>query len=259
MEVLIDPRGATAAYDALAPHYDAFTAHHDYATWTAGLLGLARAHGLAGDRCLDVGCGTGKSLLPLIEAGWSGVGCDASGGMLAQASPLLGGLAPLHRLDARRLPRLGSFDLVWALDDVANYMLDPDELLALVRGMAANLAPRGVLLFDANTLWSYRTFFATEAGCDDGAARIVWRGLASPLFSAGDLAEAELEVHGPGSPGLTRHRQRHHPRSLVAACIRAAGLELAAVYGQFPDGRFEQPLDEHRHNKAVYVARHGNV
>ena len=32
---------ALAAYEALAPSYDAFTAGHDYATWTATLERLA--------------------------------------------------------------------------------------------------------------------------------------------------------------------------------------------------------------------------
>jgi SAM-dependent methyltransferase len=247
MEVLAHGRGAAAAYDALAPGYDAFTAHHDYATWTAGLLGLARGYGLAGRRVLDVGCGTGKSLLPLIDTGWEGVGCDASAGMLAHAAPALRTRATLHHLDARRLPSLGAFDLVWALDDVANYMLDADELIALLRGMAANLAPGGVLLFDTNTLWTYRTFFASEVVCRDGAATMVWRGLAGRDFAAGGLAQADLD-------GVI-HAQRHHPADVVGACIAEAGLVAVGVHGQFPDGRFEQPLDEERHNKAIHVAR----
>ena len=47
-----------AAYDALAHVYDGLTAHHDHERWLALLLGLALSHGLAGNRALDVACGT---------------------------------------------------------------------------------------------------------------------------------------------------------------------------------------------------------
>ena len=69
MATILD-RSAADAYDALAPFYDRFTAHHDYELWTSGLLRLARTHGFAGTRVLDAACGTGKSFLPLLERGF---------------------------------------------------------------------------------------------------------------------------------------------------------------------------------------------
>ena len=60
---------ATQAYDALAPFYDEFTAHHDYEAWIGALEQLARAHGLRGRRQLDVACGTGNITAPLAPRG----------------------------------------------------------------------------------------------------------------------------------------------------------------------------------------------
>jgi aspartyl-tRNA(Asn)/glutamyl-tRNA(Gln) amidotransferase subunit B len=90
---------AERAYATLAPYYDEFTRHHQHDVWLERLETLARAHGLRGRRVLDVGCGTGKSLLPLVRRGYDGAGCDLSAGMLARAR------AALPELPAARAER----------------------------------------------------------------------------------------------------------------------------------------------------------
>jgi predicted TPR repeat methyltransferase len=65
--------------------------------------------------------------------------------------------AALHVADMRALPRFGKFDLIWAVNDAMNYLMDGAELQATLAGMKRNLAPGGVILFDVNTLAAYRT------------------------------------------------------------------------------------------------------
>ena len=74
---------ATRAYAVLAPAYDLLTAEYAYGPWLAAIERLAREHGLAGHRLLDVGCGTGKSFLPLLERGFHVTACDISPEMVA--------------------------------------------------------------------------------------------------------------------------------------------------------------------------------
>jgi 2-polyprenyl-3-methyl-5-hydroxy-6-metoxy-1,4-benzoquinol methylase len=126
---VLRPDPARDAYVPLAPVYDLFTAHHRHDVWLDRLEALARRHGLAGRRVLDVGCGTGKSFLPLLRAGYAVTGCDISGAMLARAAPKAPGAA-LHEADMRALPELGAFDLVTCLDDALNHLLTHDELIA---------------------------------------------------------------------------------------------------------------------------------
>src|SRR4051794_27403687 len=152
------PDHALAAYEALAAHYDAFTAHHDYDAWTRDLEALAVRHSLSGRTLLDIACGTGKSFLPFLDRGYSVVGCDASPAMLARAADKTGGRVPLYVADMRDLPPLGSFALVTLLDDAVNYLHEPAELTAAFAGVARNLAPDGLALFDANTQHMYGTF-----------------------------------------------------------------------------------------------------
>ena len=249
---------ARVAYDDLAPFYDAFTADHDYESWTRSLVSLARRHGLRGRRLLDVGCGTGKSFLPLARRGWLVTACDLSPGMLARAAAKAPPSVALHVADMRALPRFGAHDLVWCLDDAVNHLLDPADLVPALRGAAANLARGGVLLFDVNTLRTYRTFFAAREEVAGPGGMVVWEGETAREFEAGGLAGATISAVGPdGTPvGRPSHqRQCHHPPAVVLDALADAGLVPLGAYGQDLAGRLEPRVDELRHTKVVYVAR----
>jgi SAM-dependent methyltransferase len=247
---------ATPAYDSLAPFYDDFTAHHDYERWVAALEGLAREHGLRGDRVLDVACGTGKSCAPFVARGYRVTGCDGSQAMLDRARTRLPASVALVRRDLRSLGRLGRFDLVCCIDDGLNYLLREDELVRAFRGMAAQLDRDGLVLFDVNTLATYRGFFAGESGVDTATHHLRWRGRATPAFAAGAVAEATLDIVARGGARLrTVHRQRHHTPAVVDRALAAAGLELVARRGQDLTGAIEPRLDERRHTKALHIAR----
>jgi SAM-dependent methyltransferase len=248
---------AEQAYEAFAPVYDDFTAHNNHELWLKKLLPEARRHGLRGQRLLDVGCGTGKSFLPMLERGWEVTACDISPSMLELARGKAGVAARLHVADMRSLPRFGEFDLVWALDDAVNYLLSGAELEEALSGMAANLAPGGMLMFDLNTLQAYRTFFAEEQRVERGGRRLTWRGEGSPEAPPGGISEARFEVEALGARGGIEthlHRQRHFPEAEVRARLAAAGLECLAVYGHGFDAVPKRPLEELVHSKAVYLA-----
>jgi SAM-dependent methyltransferase len=245
----------------MAPVYDDFTAHHDYEGWIVDLLKVLERHGLRGRRLLDVGCGTGKSFMPMLPRGWEVTGCDISPAMLGLAREKAGEAVRLEVADMLELPRFGEFDLVWALDDAINYLLSPDELERALAAMRANLAPTGLLLFDVNELLAYRTFFAETEVVERAGRRLVWNGLAAPDVAPSSICESRLEVvpadSEPGSgeaPALT-HRQRHFPEAEVLAALERAGLECLDVYGLYIDGILKQPLDQSTHTKAVYIAR----
>src|SRR5947208_5296760 len=94
----------SAAYDAFADLYDAFTWDHDYESWVSSLEAVAKGHGLTGVRLLDVACGTGNSVVPWLERGYQVAGCDLSPRMLERAVEKTGGRAQLTVADMRGLP-----------------------------------------------------------------------------------------------------------------------------------------------------------
>jgi SAM-dependent methyltransferase len=252
---------ARRAYEGTAVAYDDLTAHHQDEAWIADLLAALEGHGLRGNRLLDVGCGTGKSFVPMLPRGWEVTGCDISPSMLELAREKAGEAARLEVADMLALPKFGEFDLVWALDDTINYLLGAEELRRALTGMRENLSPTGLLLFDVNTLLAYRTFFAETAVVEGRGRRLVWRGLTAPDVAPGSTCESRLEVASdkenakPGEATALTHRQRHFPQAEVLATLTLAGLECLDTYGIYTDGIRKQPLDESIHTKAIYVAR----
>jgi SAM-dependent methyltransferase len=251
---------ALRAYDAMAASYDAFTAHHRYDEWTATLEELAREAGLRGRRMLDVACGTGKSFLPFLERGYDVTACDLSPRMTAIAAGKAAGRARVSVHDMRSLPRLGEFDLVCCLDDALNYLHEPADVRAALAAIAANLAPDGVLLFDTNTLLTYRTFFATISVVQGDGEVLVWDGRTPADLPAGGLARATLEMlratpDGTWSRTRSEHLQRHHEAPAVHDALAVAGLEPVALHGMDLDGSLADDLDELGNTKAIFVAR----
>ena len=255
----VTPDPALAAYQALAPFYDDFTAHHRYEPWTRTLERLARDAGLGGRRLLDVACGTGKSFLPFLERGWSVTAVDLSPAMAAIARSKAAGRARVEVADMRCLPDLGRFDLVLCLDDALNYLLTIAELERALTGMRRALAHDGVLVFDVNTLMAYRSFFARVSVVRTEDRVVVWEGRTPEDAGPGALAEADvLALERDGEwwrASRHRHRQRHHDGPAVRRALRAAGLPWCRVHGMQLDGSTTRGFDELRNSKAVYVAR----
>jgi SAM-dependent methyltransferase len=253
--------GAEVAYDAIAPVYDDFTAHHNYDAWLQELLSYLERQGLSGKRLLDVACGTGKSFIPMLGWGWQVTASDISASMVELARQKVGDRAELSVADMRQLPHFGEFDLVWCLDDAVNYLLSGEELEQALRAIRPNLEPEtGLLLFDTNELDTYRTFFAEEVEVEMNGRRLIWHGHSTPEAAPGSIAEAVFEVEpladteaAPIPPET--HRQRHFPEAEILAALERCGYEPLEVYGMSTDGILRQPLETERHSKAVYISR----
>lgn len=261
MSTVAPPEAASVGYDRLAPFYDRFTAAYAYEAWISAIEDRAVLLGLQGNRALDIACGTGNSTVPLIERGYSVVGCDISERMIREAQRKLPTLADSFLVaDMRELPPIGEFDLVLCLDDGINYLLSDSELEDAFAGVARALSPHGLFAFDVNSLLTYRTSFAETFVTEADGTFFAWRGEGTAEIQPGEMASASVEVFAERGDGAwERHRmrtvQRHHPRGAIVSALEVAGLSCCAVLGQYRGAKLDYAADETRHIKLVYFAR----
>jgi SAM-dependent methyltransferase len=250
-----------AAYEVLAPFYNGYTRTYGHERWLANLEAIAIDHGLRGNRLLDVGCGTGKSFLPMLARGYEVTGCDISPAMVERAREAGEGHAEVVVADARDLPVLGRFDLVTSLDDALNYVLSDEELGMAFAGVASNLRPGGLFVFDLTSIAAYRKYFALDMASEDGAAFYCWRGQADPESTApGSIVNSVIEVFATDDGECwrrhsSRHVQRHHPPEVVEDLLASCGFQLLSRRGQMTGAQIDQVGDDERHSKLVYFAR----
>ncbi|HUF10126.1 MAG TPA: class I SAM-dependent methyltransferase [Rhodothermales bacterium] len=152
------PRNSTPSvrpYSALAPLYDQIMAHVDYDRWAAYLVSLCRRFGKPPRRTLELGCGTGNLTFPLSsELGGSYLATDYSDEMLevARKKPeSVGKNVQFETADFRCLQMNGVFDLIVLAYDGVNYLVEQEEVIRLLEGVAWRLDRGGIFLFDQTT------------------------------------------------------------------------------------------------------------
>jgi SAM-dependent methyltransferase len=255
----VEEPAVAAAYDALAPAYDLLTSEYRHDLWLERIERLARDRGLAGRRLLDLACGTGKSFMPLLDRGYETTACDISAQMVKIARCKAPG-ADIRIADIRTLGSLGEFDLITCLDDAVNYLLAEDELEAFFRGVAVNLAPGGIAVFDVNSLRMYREGFARDWIVDGASAFVAWTARGAALVPSGGEVQATVHVFSPTDSGWerhdSRHRQRHWARSQILDAAQRASLRIIGAYGQHRGAVIEEHFGEGEHMKALYLATH---
>jgi SAM-dependent methyltransferase len=131
----------------LARLYDVFVFEDDLPLY----LELARAQG---SRVLEVACGSGRVMLPLVRAGFEVLGVDASAHMLALARDKLEasvgtGRAELVRADMRRFELdQRDFDLAILAVKSFAYLTDRADQVACLDSIYRHLRPGGMLAID---------------------------------------------------------------------------------------------------------------
>ena len=145
-----NPRMSDDFYDRIATYYD--LEFHDFDTDAQLYLGYA---GLVGSPILELGCGTGRLLLALAQAGYQVTGIDRSPAMLAIARQRvhqahLDTVVAIEEDDMRDLGRFPDqyFRLVFAAINGFLHLPDRTQQLQALAAVRRVLHPDGLLILD---------------------------------------------------------------------------------------------------------------
>ena len=259
MSLLTDVRGgaALAAYETFAPFYDSYTAEHGHDEWMADIEAMIRRHHPPGNRLLDVACGTGKSFVPMLRRGYAVTACDLSPAMVDRARARLGEHGEVRVADMRELPWRDAFDVATCIDDSINYLLSLAEVVAAMRSIREALVPRGLVVFDVNSLGAYRRAFADEVTFESNGTTFRWRGEGSRFMPSGELVSAATEVlgHDGSVTASAVHVQRHYSIEQLGLAADEAGLSCLGFWGEMPGTGLVPDPDEEACSKVVCLAR----
>ncbi len=233
-------------YDAIARFYDLT---HDALTDDLALI-LALA-GQRSGRVLELGCGTGRLLLPLARAGHTAVGLDNSPAMLARARARLArepeavrARVTLVERDMALLEGLGAFGLVLIPYNTLLH-LDPATQRRVLQQVRQVLVSDGRLLIDVENPFALLDLpteadFAQEAQLTDpetGAAVAQWSRITVDA-AAQQVTVAWRYLVGEDVVGETTAVYHvSFPHQLEMA-LREAGLRLVAQWGDYAQRPF---------------------
>ncbi len=170
----------------------------------------------AASRVLDLGCGAGRVLLPLIEAGHTVVGMDTRADFLDQCQARIHERIEKRGGDASRATLVqadvlhdwpptvrdaGPFDAVICLGRTLATVVSPDVTVELFRRIGEALRPGGVLLVDnfPDEFWADVAEGNWQEGVsEDGRWQMLWQpGDAVVAVRYGEAVDTENWTIGP--------------------------------------------------------------
>lgn len=166
------------AYTSFAYVYDTFMDNVPYGEWARHIREKLCEHGVTDGIVLDLGCGTGTMTERLAGYGYDMIGVDNSEEMLelAMEKKTESGYDILYLLqDMRGFELYGTVRAVVSVCDSVNYITEPDELEEVFRLVNNYLDPKGIFLFDFNTVHKYRDVIGDSTIAEDrGVCSFIW-------------------------------------------------------------------------------------
>lgn len=271
-----------AAYQSFAGVYDLFMDNVPYDEWCDYIKRLLSEYGIDDGLVLDLGCGTGKMTRLLAAAGYDMIGVDNSEEMLeiareaeysetecnawdeAERMPAAEeqrGAAvrkPILYLlqDMREFELYGTVRAVVSICDSMNYILEEDDLREVFRLVNNYLDPKGIFIFDLNTVYKYEELLGeTTIAENREEGSFIWDNY---YDKESGINEYDLTLFIQEKNELYRkyeeiHYQRAYALSAVEQLLKEAGMEFVAAYDAFS----KEPVKPDSERIYVIAREHG--
>lgn len=238
-------------YEEWADRIDAILKEYDEKIIPEGDEALASEAGLL----VDLGCGTGTLTRLMALRGYDCIGIDSSYEMLEIAryksvedidSEDIPGIMYLNQ-DMREFELYSTVGAVVSVCDCVNYLLTEDDLLKTFKLVDNYLYPRGLFIFDFNTVHKYRDVIGNTTIAENREeGSFIWenyyddanqineydltmyidsRILGEPDETDGDEDEEPVYIRS-----CETHVQRGYEPDVMIELVKKAGLEIVKIF-----------------------------
>jgi ubiquinone/menaquinone biosynthesis C-methylase UbiE len=238
----------------------------DYADFDADWHLIQQFAIRSGSPILELGCGTGRLLVPLAEAGFQVTGVDASTAMLALAGEkvLKAGLneaVTLVRQDMRELDLENRYNMAFAaINSFLHMMTAEDQVVALARAYQ-HLKQDGLLVLDLfnphpDRLLDLRGQVILDKVMSDPCSDERWMKFRTQTVDLAaqtihtSLFVDRIDCQGGVQRTLFSYSLRYIFRGELELLLQRAGFQLEAIYGSYELEEFTDDSD-----KMIAVAR----
>ena len=242
------------AYTSFASVYDTFMDNIPYKEWAEYLVDLLKEYGIDDGLVLDLGCGTGNMTEILASAGYDMIGVDNAEEMLeiAMEKREKSGHDILYLLqDMREFELYGTVKAIVSICDSINYITEEEELLEVFRLANNYLDPKGIIIFDFNTVYKYREVLGNQTIAEDREeCSFIWDNY---YYEDEQINEYELSlfIKEQDSDLYRKYQEMHYQKAYDLATMKEAveqsGLEYITAYDAFTRN---QPTGE---SERIYV------
>lgn len=242
------------AYTSFASVYDTFMDNIPYEDWGVYLRGLLKEYGINEGLVLDLGCGTGTMTEILASERYDMIGIDNSEEMLeiAMEKKADSGHDILYLLqDMREFELYGTVKAIVSICDSVNYITEEEELEEVFRLVNNYLDPKGIFIFDFNTIYKYREILGDRTIAEAREeCSFIWDNY---YYEEEEINEYELSlfIREQDSELYRKYQETHFQKAYsletIQRLIEQSGLEYITAYDAFTKNN---PTDE---SERIYV------
>ena len=242
-----------ASYESFAEVYDELMDEVPYGEWASRILELLRQFGIEDGLVLELGCGTGRMMQRLEEAGYDMIGVDSSEDMLRVAKETTSDSCLCLLQDMREFELYGTVAAVVSVCDSLNYITEEEDLIKVFRLVNNYLDPGGIFIFDINTEHKYRDVIGDTVIAEDrDDVSFIWYNEYDETEHRNyiDLSVVVREPDDRYRKFCETHVQTGYRTDQIRDLIRESGLIYLGAY----DGYTGHPAREDS-ERVVFLAR----
>lgn len=224
------------SYENFARVYDELMDNVPYEEWAEFILSILKENKITEGLLLELGCGTGKLMTLLGEAGFDMIGVDNSVDMLQIAREKTSPEFLYLLQDMREFELYGTVKAVVSVCDSINYITDKEDLKEVFRLVNNYLDPEGLFIFDFNTIYKYKNIIGETVIAEDrDDVSFIWF---NEYDEESHLNDIDLKVFVQEERDIYRkfqeeHIQRGYSLEEIKELLEESGLVFLQAYDEY--------------------------